>query len=147
VAEKREFLEIPPSRNKCEWVWCPSTYFEVLEIQPILGRLFTDEENHEGKNYVAAISARMWRERFAGDKAIIGQKIRINDELYTIVAVMPDVIPEWMESARAGPIEVWSPFAPSNVLSESSRGARGDSALARMNLACRSNKPRQIWRP
>jgi len=95
----------------------PAAYFEVLEIQPIMGRLFTDEENHEGKNYVAAISARLWRERFAGDKAILGQKIRINDELYIVVAVMPGVIPEWMESARVGPIEVWTPFAPSNVLS------------------------------
>ena len=45
---------------------------------------------------------------------------------------MPDVIPEWMESARVGPIEVWTPFAPSSALSESSRGARGDFALARM---------------
>ena len=110
----------------------PAAYFEVLEIQPIIGRLFTDEENHEGKNYVAAISARLWQERFAGDKAILGRKIRINDELYTIVAVMPDVIPEWMESARVGPIEVWTPFALSGVLPESSRGARGDFALARM---------------
>jgi predicted permease len=110
----------------------PAAYFETLEIQPTMGRLFTDEENHEGKNYVAAISARVWRERFAGDPAILGQKIRINDEPYTIIAVMPDVIPEWMESSRVGPIEVWTPFAFSNALSESARGARGDFALARM---------------
>jgi len=110
----------------------PAAYFEILEIGPILGRLFTEEENHEGNNYVAAISARLWRERFAGDQAILGQKIRINDELYTIVAVMPEVIPEWMESTRVGPIEVWTPFAPSGTLSESSRGDRGDFALARM---------------
>jgi len=110
----------------------PAAYFEALEIQPIMGRLFTNEENHEGKNYVAAISDRLWRERFAGDKAILGQKIRINDELYTIVAVMPDMIPEWMESSRVGRIQVWTPFASSSDLSESSRGARGDSALARM---------------
>jgi len=110
----------------------PAAYFEILAIEPIMGRLFTEEENHEGKNYVAAISTRLWRARFAGDKAILGQKIRINDELYTIVAVMPEVIPEWMESTRVGPIEVWTPFAPSGALSESSRAERGDFALARM---------------
>jgi hypothetical protein len=38
----------------------PAAYFETLEIQPVMGRLFTEEENHEGKNYVAAISARLW---------------------------------------------------------------------------------------
>jgi putative ABC transport system permease protein len=110
----------------------PAAYFETLEIQPIMGRLFTEQENQQGKDYVAAISARLWRERFASNKAILGKSIRINDELYTIVAVMPDVIPEWMDSARVGPIEVWTPFAPSSALSESSRGARGDFALARM---------------
>jgi len=97
-----------------------------------MGRLFTEDENQEGKHYVAAISARLWKDRFAGDGAILGRKIRINDELYIIVAVMPDVIPEWMESARVGPIDVWTPFAPSSALSENSRGARGDFALARM---------------
>jgi predicted permease len=110
----------------------PAAYFEVLDVQPIMGRLFTEGENQEGKHYVAAISARLWKDRFAGDSAILGRKIRINDELYIIVAVIPDVIPEWMESARVGPIEVWTPFAPSSALSESSRGARGASALARM---------------
>lgn len=110
----------------------PAAYFEILEIQPIMGRLFTEEENHEGKNYVAAISARLWSERFARDKAILGQKIHINDEPYTIVAIMPDVVPEWMESVGVGPIEVWTPFALSGVLSEGSRGSRGDFALARM---------------
>ena len=118
----------------------PAAYFEVLEIQPMMGRLFTEEESHRGKDYVAAISARLWQERFAGDPAILGQRIRINDELYTIVAVMPDVIPEWMESARVGPIEIWTPFAPAGVLPESSRGARGDFALARMKPGVSPNE-------
>ena len=81
----------------------PAAYFEVLDVQPIMGRLFTEDENQEGKNYVAAISARLWKDRFAGDSAILGRKIRINDEPYTIVAVMPDAIPEWMEPWRPGP--------------------------------------------
>jgi putative ABC transport system permease protein len=110
----------------------PAAYFEILDVQPIVGRLFTEDETREGKNYVAAISARVWRDRFGRDGAILGRKIRINDEPYTIVAVMPEGIPEWMEPGRPGPVEIWTPFAFSAVWSESSRGARGDSALARM---------------
>jgi putative ABC transport system permease protein len=111
----------------------PAAYFEVLDIRPIVGRLFAEDENQEGKNYVAAISARLWRNRFAGDDAILGRKIVINSEPYTIVAVMPDMIPEWMESARVGSIEVWTPFAfSSDVWSESGRGGRGFAALARL---------------
>jgi predicted permease len=110
----------------------PAAYFEVLEIQPIMGRLFTEEENQQGKDYVAAISARVWKSHYAGDPGILGRKIRINDEPYTIVAVMPDSIPEWMEPWRPGPVEVWTPFAVPAVLPEGSRGGRGDAALARM---------------
>jgi predicted permease len=110
----------------------PAAYFEVLDVQPIMGRLFTEEENQLGKHYVAAISARLWGERFGGDSAILGRKIRINDEPYTIVAVMPDTIPEWMEPWGPGLVEVWTPVAFADVWSESSRSLRGYCALARM---------------
>jgi putative ABC transport system permease protein len=112
----------------------PAAYFEVLDVHPIIGRLFTEEENQEGKNYVAAISARLWKDRYAGDSAILGRKIRINDEPYTIVAIMPDAIPEWMEPWRPGLVEVWTPFAFSDVWSEGSRATRGYCALARLKL-------------
>jgi len=111
----------------------PRAYFEILGVQPLLGRLFTDEENQEGKHYVAAISANLWRTRYAGDQAILGRKIIINDEPYTIVAVMPVVIPEWMEPGRPGPVEIWTPFAiRPDEWSETRRGGRGDAAIARM---------------
>jgi putative ABC transport system permease protein len=111
----------------------PAAYFELLGVQPMMGRLFTDEENHQGQHYVAAISARVWKSRYAGDPAILGRKIVINDEPYTIVAVMPVVIPEWMEPGRPGPVEIWTPFAISpDEWSEGRRGGRGDAALARM---------------
>jgi predicted permease len=110
----------------------PAAYFEVLDVQPIMGRLFTEDETLEGKGYVAAISARVWRDRLGGDRAVLGRQVRINDEPYTVVAIMPEGIPEWMEPGRPGSVEIWTPFAFSNVWSESARGARGDSALARL---------------
>ena len=56
----------------------------------------------------------------------------MNDEPYTIVAMMPDVIPEWMESSRLGNVEVWTPFAFANIWSESERGLRGYGAIGRL---------------
>jgi hypothetical protein len=47
----------------------------------------------EARRRVAAISTRFWRNRFGTDPAILGREIRINDEPYSVVAVMPDVIP------------------------------------------------------
>jgi predicted permease len=115
----------------------PTAYFEVLDIEPIMGRLFTAEENQDGKGYVALISAQLWRNHFAADRAILGRKIVINAEPYTIIAVMPDVIPEWMEPGHVGATEVWTPFPTTDQLPESSRGARGFGALARMKPGLR----------
>ena len=62
-------------------------------------------------------------------RPILGRTICINDEPYTIVAVIPDVIPAWMEPAE---IELWTPLALSPAdLSETSRDGRGFETLAR----------------
>jgi putative ABC transport system permease protein len=109
----------------------PAAYFEILDIRPIIGRLFSEDENQEGKNYVAAISAQLWRNRFDGDPSVLSRKIRINGEAYTIVAVMPDVIPAWVEPGRHS--EIWTPFPYSpDMWSESGRGERGYAVLARL---------------
>jgi predicted permease len=111
-----------------------AAYFETLGIHPIMGRLFSEDENQLGRHFVAAINTRVWKERFGGSEAVLGEKIYINDEPYTIVAVMPDVIPEWMESARLGKVEVWTPFAFANIWSESERGGRGFGAIGRIKF-------------
>jgi len=110
----------------------PAAYFEILHLQPLLGRLFTEDENEFGRHHVVIISASVWKDHFAGDRAILGQKIRINDESYTVVGVMPDSIPDWVESRR---IVLWTPlaFAPSEGEgSETSRAGRGFTTLARL---------------
>jgi predicted permease len=108
----------------------PGSYFQALDIRPVMGRLFAEDENQYGRHYVAAIGARLWRDRFAGDAAILGKSIRINDESYTIVAVMPEAIPDWLEYR---PVQIWTPFAPTNsTWLESSRGARDNTCIGRL---------------
>ena len=110
----------------------PGAYFEVLGLRPTIGRFFTEEENQYGRHYVAAIDARIWKERYGGSAAVLGQKIFINDEAYTIVAVMSGGIPEWMEPGRPGPVEIWTPFASATGWSENQRSVRGDAAIGRL---------------
>jgi len=111
----------------------PGAYFKILGVKPIMGRLFTKQESYIGKYYVSAISAQLWRNQFGGDPAILGKTIRINDEPYTIVAVMPDVIPGWMELK---PVEIWTPFgfadALGDIWTEAGRGGRGWYTLGRI---------------
>jgi putative ABC transport system permease protein len=109
----------------------PGSYFELLRARPLMGRLFTEDENQYGKNYVAAISSSLWRTRFAADPAVLERTIRINGETYSVVAVMPDVIPAWMDQTGA-PVSIWTPFAFNDIWSEAARSARGYSALGRL---------------
>jgi predicted permease len=110
----------------------PAAYFEILDVKPIAGRLFTEDENQVGKNYVAAISSHLWRNRFGGDPAVLGRKIRINGEPYAIVAVMPDLPPERVEAGMVDATDLWTPLAFSDVWAETSRGERGYLALGRL---------------
>jgi putative ABC transport system permease protein len=111
----------------------PGEYFTVLGISPLKGRLFAAEENRWGNHHVAIIADSFWRARFAGDPAILGRSVRINEEPFTIVGVVPDVIPPWMD-ARHKPIRVWTPFAPwpQDPWAEDERDGRGFATVARL---------------
>ena len=112
----------------------PHEYFEALGIKPIIGRLFTTEENEFGTHYVALISQSLWRENFAASPRVLGQKLSINDEPYTIVGVVPDAIPLWMASLNGSePARVWTPNTPyANSYAEGTRGNRGETTIGRL---------------
>ena len=109
-------------------------YFDVLRIKPVIGRLFTTEENEFSKHYVALISLSFWRDSFGAKPDALGQKLIINDEPYTIVGVVPDAIPLWMASLNGSqPARIWTPMAPyAGWSDEGSRPNRGEATIARL---------------
>jgi predicted permease len=64
-------------------------YFEVLEISPALGRLFDARERELGAPPVVILSDRLWRTRFGERASIIGDAIRINGQVATVIGVTP----------------------------------------------------------
>lgn len=115
----------------------PGEYFEILGIKPLMGRVFTDEENRWGNNFVAIISYDFWQTRFHGDRSVLGKTIRINDEPYSIVGVTPGEIPDYWVGTPHGKTEIWTPFVPyvrssDTVWAESARGDRGWAAIGRL---------------
>ncbi|MFZ0212863.1 MAG: ABC transporter permease, partial [Candidatus Acidiferrales bacterium] len=63
-------------------------FFDVLGVQPMLGRSFTAQEGVPGNDAEAILSYGLWQSKFAGDPQIVGKETQINGKSYTIVGVM-----------------------------------------------------------
>ena len=71
------------SARKVTW-----TFWSVLGVQPMLGRVFTEEEDNK-RVRVVVISHGLWQRRFGGESDIVGRAISLNDEPYQVIGVMP----------------------------------------------------------
>ena len=67
-----------------------SGIFSVLQVQPSLGRAFTEAEGRMGNEHVAVLMYSLWREQFGGDPGIVGKTIRLSGFPYTVIGVMPE---------------------------------------------------------
>jgi hypothetical protein len=81
-----------------------SAVFPMLGIRPVLGHLFTADDEQYGKNHVVILSESVWRGRYGGDRAIVGKNIQINQESYRVAAVIRPML----GSFKA---DVWMPLA------------------------------------
>jgi putative ABC transport system permease protein len=78
-------------------------FFNILGIEPVLGRTIAPNEQGPGGQRVLVISHGLWQRRFGGDKAVLGQKVLLDDEPFTIIGVMP---PQF----RFEESQAWFPF-------------------------------------
>ena len=109
-------------KAKPERVWgmvATANYFDVLGVQPILGRTFlpSEDEKLDGAP-VAVISYRLWQTHFGARPDVVGQNIEINKHAYTIVGVTPAVFQGSQTGVRT---EIWVP-----IMMEAQLDARGD---------------------
>ena len=103
-------------------------FFDTLGAKPILGRTFTAEDDRSGAPHVAILSQGLWQGRYAGDPQIIGRKIAIGGEAYTVVGVMPGTF----QLPLMGIANLWTPLA----LTDMQRADRGNvwlPAFGRLN--------------
>ena len=85
--------------------------FEVLGARPLLGRMFTTEEDVPNGPPLAVLSHAVWQAQFAGDANIIGRKIVLNDEPVEVIGVMPEGfrLPTDFNVDAAEPTQLWRP--------------------------------------
>ena len=91
------------------------TYFNVLGVNPILGRTFSDADDQVlGGHPVAVISYGWWTTRFARDPGVIGQTLKIGDTLYTIIGVAPR---EFFGATVGDSPDMWVPLQMMDAIS------------------------------
>jgi predicted permease len=104
--ERLEFLAVSPN------------YFSILDASPQLGRLIDFRDTANGFAEAAVISDALWHKEFGGAKSVIGRIVRLDNDLYTIVGVLP---PQFHPPSTPGlhPVELWitsgfraDPFPP-----------------------------------
>jgi putative ABC transport system permease protein len=96
-------------------------FFNVLGVEPALGRKFLPEENDAGKNRIVILSHALWQRRFGGDAKIIGQQITIGGNPHTVVGVMPAGFQDPIPNASRT-VQLWLPLPVSDSMRSSRRG-------------------------
>jgi putative ABC transport system permease protein len=99
-------------------------YFEVFQVQPILGRTFRPEEERNGDHRVAMISSGLWQRRFGSDPSLLGQTIQLDAEPFTVIGVLP---PDFRFGLTL--TDVWTPFG---ITGEESRGTNVLNPVGRL---------------
>ena len=102
--------------------------FPMLETQPSLGRLFTNDEEHQ-----VVLSDAFWRRRFGADTGIINQSIVLDGESYTVMGVLPNGFQFPHASfSWAEPADVWVPLNSRDVMHSGRLGPYYLNILARL---------------
>ena len=89
------FLNVPPN------------YPALLGVKAQLGRTFDPEDHTPGFNLEALISDGLWKRAFAADPGILGKSLRLDNDLYRVIGVMPPGFHDPGRTTEERNIEIW----------------------------------------
>jgi predicted permease len=100
-----------------------ASMFTVLGVRPFLGRGFTQDEDRDGGPTAVVLSYQTWMQTFGGDARVVGSRVLLRGEPYTVVGVMP------RKFRTNAPVDVWTPLRAS-IIGEG--GGNNYTVLARL---------------
>ena len=83
-----------------------ANFFDVLGVQPHLGRGFSAEEDKTPQP-VVVISYALWNREFGGDPKLVGRAIQVNEQDFTVIGIMPEY---FHDVGALGSPDVWAPM-------------------------------------
>jgi putative ABC transport system permease protein len=86
-----------------------ASFFSLLHVHPLLGRLFLPQEDHRGGPLATILTHGLWVNSFRSDPHIVGKSITLEGKSYTVVGVLPPgfAVPEQYPVDY----ELWVPLA------------------------------------
>jgi len=119
-----------------------SGYFRVLGLRPQIGREFDFQSEIPGNGLQVIISDRLWRTRFGADPGIIGGKLTMNMQPFTVIGVMPAGTEhpgnEYHSVAYGESVDVWWPFSFAG--NSSQRGSHYIEGIGRLKPGVTSER-------
>ncbi len=110
-----------------------ATFFPLLGVNPVAGRLFTEPEDQVGAAPVAVISEGLWKRKFGSAPDAVGKSVALNGTLYTIVGVIPAGF-HYQSGNFHNNSEVYTPIGQWNdALFRSRSTSLGMDAVGRLN--------------
>jgi len=93
--------------ERIEMLGTSPSYFQMLRAKPALGRAYTQADWVPGFLDGVVISDALWKRQFGGDPNVIGKRVRLDEDGYTIIGVMP---PDFRHPGKglSGDVEVWT---------------------------------------
>ena len=134
--ERRLMVESRPA----EWVRVAeitASGFRLARVPPLLGRWIAEADEHVGAAPVVVIGYDVWQSRFASDRAVIGQTVRLGEILHTVVGVMPEgfafpVNHRYWIPLRSDPLGSLKPAPEGAVFARLAPGVSLDGAQAEL---------------
>ena len=106
--------------------------FKTLGVSPILGRVFTQQEDDEHAA-VALISYSLWRRRYQSDPRVLGRSILLDRKAYTIIGVMPRSFEFPLADGLLDQTQLWVPMSlTSGELADDHAGYWGYQIVTRL---------------
>jgi putative ABC transport system permease protein len=113
-------------------------FFQVLNVRPLLGRTISAEDEFPGRDHVVVVGYDLWQHDFGGDSQLIGRTVKLNDEDYQVVGIMPPgfQFPSGLEMPAgqqfASATELWTPLTVPNAGVQNDRVTNSFRAVARL---------------
>lgn len=99
-----------------------SEFFPLLQAEPMLGRVFSRDEDRPGRDQVVILSESFWRDQFGADPNIVGHDITLDGAGYRVIGVMPAKFQFPIASDPVDTVKLWTPIA----MTDREKAVRGE---------------------